>query len=457
VFLGLTALSFDLGRLASTQSELQSFADHVALAAAGELDGAPDAIIRANAAAANLITGTQTFGQGGPVLDENSFTLSYHATLPPNDATAMGAATNDPRAAAYVAVTVNPRTVRYTFARAFAALSGQGPTQGDVGAVAVAGFTTYACDITPLMICLPADIATNPLNPGTMIQAQAAGGSGAWGPGNWGWLRPSGGFTPDPSGPCGSMPPGQIDRCLLAAQNSVTTCFAQRGVDTDPGRSLGITEAAINARFDVWRATMNGERNNAHYAPAPNTISGWARGNNGCVANNESPQVPDRRLPRDACFNTSSCGGNGRYGNGEFAAGLLTYYQRNYGGVPAWAPVNPQTRYDVYLAEIESAGGPNSTTRILPTSISETGRGAQCSPHQSTDVERRVLVVAGIDCTTNVVQGNSSGVPVQQFYRVFMTEPAQDFDIWLEVIGSASFGGAGHSKGIIHDVVQLYR
>ncbi|TNC59232.1 pilus assembly protein TadG-related protein, partial [Rubellimicrobium roseum] len=48
--LGMIALSFDLGRVASTQAELQSFADNVALAAAGELDGGSDAITRAQAA-----------------------------------------------------------------------------------------------------------------------------------------------------------------------------------------------------------------------------------------------------------------------------------------------------------------------------------------------------------------------------------------------------------------------
>ena len=36
VVFGLLALAFDIGRLGATQSELQSFADNVALAAAGE-------------------------------------------------------------------------------------------------------------------------------------------------------------------------------------------------------------------------------------------------------------------------------------------------------------------------------------------------------------------------------------------------------------------------------------
>ena len=68
VMLGFVALSFDFGRIASTKSELQAFADHVALAAAGELDGQDDAITRAQAAAADMITDRQTFGAGGQTL-----------------------------------------------------------------------------------------------------------------------------------------------------------------------------------------------------------------------------------------------------------------------------------------------------------------------------------------------------------------------------------------------------
>ena len=44
VFIGFLALVFDVGRLGATQSELQSFADHVALTSAAELDGTADAI-----------------------------------------------------------------------------------------------------------------------------------------------------------------------------------------------------------------------------------------------------------------------------------------------------------------------------------------------------------------------------------------------------------------------------
>ena len=56
MILGMIALSFDLGRIAATQSEIQSYADHVALAAAGELDGENDALTRATNAAASFFT-----------------------------------------------------------------------------------------------------------------------------------------------------------------------------------------------------------------------------------------------------------------------------------------------------------------------------------------------------------------------------------------------------------------
>ena len=58
----IAALSFDLGRRASTQTEIQSFVDNVSLAAAGELNGFPGAMARAQTAAANLISDSYVFG-----------------------------------------------------------------------------------------------------------------------------------------------------------------------------------------------------------------------------------------------------------------------------------------------------------------------------------------------------------------------------------------------------------
>ena len=86
--LGIVALSFDLGRRASTQTDMQSFADNVALAAAGELDGQPDAIARATYAANNAIAAANEALKGG-VAGTNATlsieTLVFYSDLPATD------------------------------------------------------------------------------------------------------------------------------------------------------------------------------------------------------------------------------------------------------------------------------------------------------------------------------------------------------------------------------------
>ena len=115
---GMTALTFDLGRIASTQTDLQAYADHVALAAAGELDGGNDAITRATLAAENMIRDRQTFATGDQDLDSAAdFSLRFLTGLPdaatdPDDNDPVDAfVTNDPTQAGMVEVTATPRTV----------------------------------------------------------------------------------------------------------------------------------------------------------------------------------------------------------------------------------------------------------------------------------------------------------------------------------------------------------
>ena len=67
--LGTGGLILDFSRVWNSQSELQAFADHAALVAAGELDGTPDAITRSNAALAQLITDRQAYASQDVTLD----------------------------------------------------------------------------------------------------------------------------------------------------------------------------------------------------------------------------------------------------------------------------------------------------------------------------------------------------------------------------------------------------
>ena len=463
VILGIVALSFDFGRIASTQSELQSYADEVALAAAAELDGKSTSITRATNAAAALFTDTQSFGSGSRTLSSSSYTLDFYSTLPSSDTANLAAGvTTNPAEAIYARVVVTPKTVAFTFGKAFYSLSGITPVTAQVGAVAVAGFTEYACDITPMMFCIPSPTfdADNPATVGDMIRLRAGGQGAAWGPGNFGFLEPTT-LALDSTGNCaGISGTGPMLRCVLGAVGSITQCFPIRGVNTEPGQKVGITNDSLNTRFDMWSGAMSSEKNNPIYAPAPNVIKGIEPNSGGaCNWNNSVPTSNTAALPRDDCFPGCAPYGNGTWTTGRSAA-VTGYVAKNYGATDPHPTA--LTRYQYYLAEIAAHGGAASTAAIL-TGRAETGR-RMCSSQQSPDPERRVIIAAGIDCTANPINGRTTGVPVHQFVKLFITEPVVSnggsgtaLDIYAEIISSAGGGGSSSTAGIFRDVVQLYR
>jgi uncharacterized membrane protein len=116
--LGTGGLILDFGRVWNSQSELQAFADHAALVAAGELDGNPDAITRANAALTQLISDRQAYASQDMTLDANDLQVTFLRGLPAADTDSdFGPfVTADPALAQYVRVVVNPHTVSTIFA-----------------------------------------------------------------------------------------------------------------------------------------------------------------------------------------------------------------------------------------------------------------------------------------------------------------------------------------------------
>ncbi len=455
VFLGFIALSFDLGRVGVTRSELQSFADSVALSAAGELDGNDDAITRATAAAA-LIADQQTYGAAEHALTgDTDYTLTFLASLPASDTDPTTDVTTDPAKAAFVRVTVTPTSVAMTFGAAFSALTGQSGIDGSAGATAIAGLSQFACDVTPLMFCVPGGNFKADENVGTMIRLRSGGNDAAWGPGDFGFLDPSK-IKVDPDGPCAGLNGVKLDACLLGAVSSITQCFSQRGIDIEPGQKVGIEDAIFNTRFDIYKSIMNGLRNDPDYAPAPNVIKGIVpKGGGACIGQNEEISPDTAALPHDTCFDTGTCT---RYGDGNWQVGRSQYVDKNYAGNDP----HPEalTRYQYYLAEIADAAG-----NAILTDKSETGLPS-CSNSTPADPDRRVIIVAGVNCEDNPIKGSATNVPVQEFIKMFLTEPVgadgstpPKLDIWGEVIGSASVGGTGATGtgGIMRDVVQLYR
>ncbi|WP_298359518.1 pilus assembly protein TadG-related protein [uncultured Litoreibacter sp.] len=455
VFMGLLALTFDFGRMAATQSELQAFADNVALAAAGELDGASDAITRATAAAETLISDTQTFGSGDKTLGgSGDYTISFYNGLPDSDTDDMATfATTDPAEAGYVRVVANDQSIALGFGAAFAALSNTDEMGNTVGAEAVAGMTRSYCDITPLMFCLPSSDFKAEDNIGKSILLRAGGNGAAWGPGAFGFIDPSSNQIDD-GGPCMGLTGSNLDTCLIAAAGQRTGCFAKSGIDIATGQRVGNFEPALNVRFDIFLGSMNSNNSNPDYAPAPSVIKGY-KPSGQCLKSNAAPSTDSIGMPPDDCHGDATCD---RYGDGDWTDGRQNYVNINYGGSDPHPTAD--TRYEYYLAEIDAAGGPTSTNDII-SSPTESGRPT-CSAHQSPDPDRRVLVAAGVDCSAHGVGGGEKNVPVKEFYKIFMISPVGldgTRDLWVEIVGPAGgTGGGGADAGsTFSDVVRLYR
>lgn len=457
VAMGFMALTFDLGRVASTQSELQSYADQVALASAGELDGRPDAIARATAAAANLITDSQTYAEGTTVLSgAASYTLTFLSALPADDRASATATTTDSRAARYVNVEVTERTVRTPFAAANAALNGS-PTENlasTISASATAGMTSWACDVTPLMFCVPNASWRARDNIGDQILLRSGGGGSAWGPGNFGFLDVNS-LPVDSTGPCNGLNGAQLYRCLVGAERGITACIrTDAGVDTQTGQRVGLAEA-FNTRFDIFQGGMSGYRTDAAYRPAPNTVQGTLpRGGNSCRGNNTtvSDAMP---LPRDTCLISGNCG---RFGNGSW--NRAAYVAANHGSIYPAGTTASSTRYQMYLAEIAAARSRTAPNNVPLPGKTETG-APMCHTSVSPDPDRRTVIAAAIDCGANAISGSTRNVVPLEYVKLFMTEPVQsasnDTDILVEVIDTAGGVGSGAINGVYNDFIQLYR
>lgn len=470
VAFGFLALSFDLGRVASTQSEMQSFADQVALASAGELDGRSDAITRATTAAAGLISDSQTYALGATALGgAGSYTITFLSTLPPtSDRAADIGVTTNATLARYVRVQVAQRTVQTPFAAANAALTGQ-PTvnvQSNVTAEATAGMTSWACDVTPLMFCVPNASWRASANIGDQILLRSGGGGAAWGPGNFGFLDVTS-LPVDSTGPCNGLNGAPLYRCLVGAERGITACIrTDAGVDTLTGQRVGLAEA-FNTRFDIFIGGMASERTNARYRPAPNTVQGTrpvANGNNNnnnngnntsaiCRANNPaaSNALP---LPRDTGLSVTN-----RFGDGTWnRAGYVT---TNHAGIYPAGTSATSTRYQMYLAEIAAARARSAPNNVPLPTRNETGAPMCHASGPTPDPDRRTVIAAAIDCSSVPLSGSTNNIVPVEYVKLFMTEPVQssgnDTDIVVEVVNTAGGVGSGAITGVYNDFIQLYR
>ena len=518
MMLGIGALSMDLGRLITLNTELQGAADAAALAGARELDRFPGAMAKASAAAVGAVRNSQTFAtDGGPkqvLIDATPCAdppvapcIRFLKSLPANDddpITAANVTTSDTEAR-FIDVHLGARAITNILIRVIG-----GPGTASTSAAAVAGNDQVICEIPPMFMCNPTEPAGNTdlqlavdLNAlgGRQLSLFKQGGGGTFTPGNFGLLCPSG--TENQTN-CG----GKAVKDALASTNG--TCVSRTNATTKTGVTLQMVRAGINARQDYWMAQAIDEndvpwRQQDIFVPAANVTQGGVvspADTNGGDAKCEYSDVDAAEgmgLPRDQCHIDGNCSypGNDRIGDGTWDH--VEYFRINHGcnestnptckpadwdavtGATSWPP----TRYEVYRFELErtpenvvmpgqniydAAGNPVETTE-------ENGH-AQCFqgtppampgydyfPTKARDLklmdDRRIMPIAVTNCNAMAANGmDTSGkfsFNISEVSYVFLTETMpdpSDSAIYAEVLGTLDEGAM---DSLTRDIVQLYR
>jgi hypothetical protein len=463
LFVAIGGLALDLGRLYNLHSQLQSYADHVALAAAAELDGQAGAIERARRAALGdgdgpMLADVQTFAVGAPDLRvlEPVFLRALPADPLPQYETSdlVPYVTTEDGEARFVRVTVEPREMRFLMLPIMNLFADRELDTGDsvtTSATAVAGFTREVCNFPPLMMCNPYETGGNKqFTPiiGQQVLLKTQGSGASWVPGDFGLLDTVGSAG---EGVCtGGLGGTNRIRCVMALINPNSQCVGGR-VNIRPGQAVSI-HGGLNVRFDVWDPPLQSKRNDSAFAPAANVTKGMTHAPNQCRLDQLSPAPDTVPLPRDGCFESGTCDG-GRFGDVVSTDQLSAYWSANHGGAALPTELTGGTRYDVYRYEIDQD--------VIPQSADPNGESGAptCAPagYDNPLLDRRTLIVAVVNCIEHNVHGNTDDVPVVAFAKMFMTEPvgdAPDHDLYAEMLGVLEPGG---EDGVLHDFPQLYR
>src|SRR5437868_14091427 len=234
-------VAFDYAHLAAMDTELQQAADQAALAAATQLDGKSGAILRATAAAQNLVTNKSLLagsGQSGGAIDVPTITFCKAFDDSKPDSSLACTTTTTDADAKTVWVRVGGRTATYTLTPIVGLFR-----SGSISADAVASLSSAICKTPPVMICNPVEPAGNaddslPFTPTPGVGLKLVTGD-ATVPGNFGWLQSTVGN-------------GASALAETLGYNSPPgACQPSDGVTTKTGMDKSVLNA-FNTRFDIY-------------------------------------------------------------------------------------------------------------------------------------------------------------------------------------------------------------
>ena len=430
VIIGMIGLALDGGRFFMLNNDLQALADAAALAAAKQLDGASDALTRADAAARNLNNDVRWWDVAGPKILAGTGGVEFFQTLADIDSSNP---TSDPTKANFVKVTTGIWQVAPTFLVAVGAVS-----KNSTQATAVAGSTFVACNVQPLMLCNPSEPSQFSANPGDLYGFTVTGNTGGYSPGDFSLL--------DPAGQTHSSA-GDIENELAASLpnfcyvNTVSPAQGQKTIDVASG---------VNVRFDI---NPTGNPKGIDATPAPNVIKG--DDTNKCL-NSQNVTSPPQNNPTidlsgDAmpinvgmtAVGSSSIGGTWN------TATANSYWSAHHdsSGWPLIAGV-PATRYQVYQMERAGSVAWNGTSAETPA--------PQCASVPTGDDSRRIISVAIVNCLAQNISGNRNATVMSNTYAdFFLTRPVdQSGIVYAEFVRFMTPQSDGTK---LHQIIQLYR
>lgn len=483
-------LVFDIGRIYNLYSQSQSYIDDVAITAAAELDGQSGAITRAVRAATGdsqrgslLNPGSRLTMSGDKLVNVQSLVFMESIASDPVPGTrspvagdvvlctyATGAVTcaggitqaaADKRAH-FVLLNATVETENFVLFPIAGAFVSDILQQASVAPQAVAGFTREICNFTPMGFCNPFESSTPPYGGGytPVVGQQILLKTGAQlAPGNYGLVQQAAGIG---GTSCNNNSGANLVRCSIAVADPDTQCVSSAAastIDLQTGQATGPVKEGFNIRFDIFDPPLNNKTNDPAFAPASNVTKGRMHNAGQCKFNQLSAPPAQSKtvaLPRDSCFAANTCSG-GRFGNGVTVAQLQSYWTTNHGGT---LPAGLTTRYAVYRYEIDNNLVPNKSG-LNPKG--ENGN-ATCASTSISDVnkDRRIIMSGVVNCLESGIQGNTSGVPVISFAKLFITEPVGldgSDNIYVEVLDAsadvANPGGSG--ANVQHEYARLYR
>lgn len=468
VLVALAGIGFDYGRLMAMQSELQNAADQAALAAASQLDGHEDAMIRARDAATNTfaaassdyanLTRVANDGEGATV---SGLTFTFYESYADDAPGAEVTSDADGARAHVVKVSANGRKVFYALTPVVGAFN-----SGGITANAMAMLKKAACNVPSIMVCVDRSDFPMPADGGKGLRMRwkSSKDTTALAPGNWGFLDVK----------------GLRDTQYELGQNSLPDCVNLENVTTEPG--FRNTEPdAMNTRFDMPTNKLKCQAN-GDFCPSENTRKNYAIAYSGTVtsakstltiadvrsaltcpatAPSKSTWVPFSSIavidrPSVDSFKLDDCFYNGKCDYlGDGVWDIQRYLDAHHPGTLA-SSFDKGSRYEIYQWEIE-----NKAARLAPRIVGfnpdskPTKVGANyrhnityhCSYPQpqfsnalapsSTQKDRRVLTVAAAMCEG--VTGRKQ-VELLGWMDVFLldpSEPAEPGTIRAEVIGPA--------------------